>query len=213
MWWHEHWWTVLLAILCLPLLAAAAFGWWLNRRSDLDVEKGVKCWDVFIKLVSALTVIVSGAMLFGKYIDQQQALQVQRNLQQERELNLRKAEFLRQKLQFDTERHQRKQRLFEEARTVAARLANGDSPDLDSRRRFDELYLGALIGVERLHGPVETAMVRLRKKLLNERDAPPQSLDQLALALSTACGSELKESEDLLLESHRTIAELVTQAE
>ncbi|HET8546692.1 MAG TPA: hypothetical protein VFL57_01740 [Bryobacteraceae bacterium] len=201
MWWREYWWTVLIAILATPVVATAVFAHWLRRRPGLDVDAGVKCWDVFIKLISAFTVIVSGAMLFGKYIDQQQDLH-------EREAHLRQAEFLRQKLQFETERHQRNRMLLDEAKTLAARLANVGT-DAASLRRFEELYFAALIGVEQPGGPVEAAMVRFRRKLRNEAGAPAESLDQLALALSRACETELKQSQDALLAQHKTIADLV----
>jgi hypothetical protein len=201
-----------LAILTLPVVSIVAFAWWLNRRSTLDVEQGVKCWDVFVKLISAFTLVVSGAMLFGKYIDQQGQLQSQRAEQEQNELNLRKAEFLRQKLLFDTERHQRKRTLFDEVKTLAAGIANSESPDQVSLKRLDELYFAALIGVEKRKGPVESAMVRFRKKLKGESDAPVDNLPQLALALSTACEIELRESEDLLLEQHKAISDLVNQS-
>jgi hypothetical protein len=201
MWWREYWWSVLAVILALPLLTTAIFARWLRRRPDLDVEAGVKCWDVYIKLISAFTVIVSGAMLFGKYIDQQQE-------QHEREGQLRRAEFLRQKLQFDTERHQRSRLLLDEAKTVAARLANA-GPDPASLKRFEELYFAALIGVEQPRGEVEAAMVRFRRRLHKEGDAEGESLGQLALALSRACETELSQSQEALLEQHKAIAELV----
>ena len=127
--WREYWWIILTSIVVVPLICIAGFGWWLQRRSDVDLEKGVKCWDVFVKLVSALTIVVSGAMIFGKYIDQQKLLEDDKVEQQRRELDLKKAEFLRQKLQFDTERHQRKRTLFDEVKGIAAKLANADKPD------------------------------------------------------------------------------------
>jgi membrane-bound ClpP family serine protease len=85
---------VLVGILVLPFVSIAVFGYWLRRRSDVTLEMGTKCWDTFIKLISAFTVIVSGAMLFGKYIDQQEAMQVARQKEVARELSLREAEFL-----------------------------------------------------------------------------------------------------------------------
>ena len=211
MWWRENWWAVLWAILTLPILCIAVFAWWINRHPNLDIEKGVKCWDVFIKLISAFTVIVSGAMLFGKYIDQQEQLQQQRVAQEQKVFTLRKAEFLRQKLLFDTERHQRTRTLFNEAKTLAAGIASADKPDPDSLKRFDELYFAALIGVEKQQGPVEAAMIQFRRKLKNEPGAPEESLERLALRLSTACETELKESEALLLSQHKEIADLVTE--
>jgi hypothetical protein len=44
-------------------------------------------------------------MLFGKYIDQQETLQADRRSEAVRELSLREAAFLRQKLDFDSERY------------------------------------------------------------------------------------------------------------
>lgn len=208
--WQEYWGFILFAILVLPLISIAAFGMWLRRRSDVDLEKGVKCWDVFVKLVSALTIVVSGAMIFGKYIDEQKIQENNRVQQQKSELNFRKAEFLRQKLQFDTERNQRRRSLFDEAKGIAAKLANADTPDKATLIRFDEMYFASLIGVEKLQGPVETAMVRFRRKLKQLPGAPSESLEQLSLELSTACEKELKESEDAILEQHRQISELVT---
>lgn len=218
--WHEYWNLILLAILVIPLVGVAAFGLWLRKRADIDLEKGVKCWDVFIKLVSALTIVVSGAMVFGRYIDQQQMVESQKIgqqkaveggkiEQQKRELDVKKAEFLRQKLQFDTERHQRRRALFEEAKTIAARLANADNTDRVIMLRFDEMYHATLIGVEEPGGEVEKAMVRFRNKLRRVSDAPEDSLDQLSLQLSVACERELKTSEELLLEQHRDILNLL----
>lgn len=209
-WFHDYWWAVLAVVLTLPLVCVAAFAAWLRRRPELAVDDAVKSWDVFIKLISALTVIVSGAILIGKYVDQQEQSDRQRMEQQRKENNLRSAEFLRQTLAFDTERHQRKRTLFNEAKVVAARLANDASPSPADLRRFSELYDAELIGVERFQGQVEAAMVRFRARLRREPEAPPDDLEQLALQLAHACETELKESEDALLAQHKTIAALVT---
>jgi hypothetical protein len=208
--WQEYWWIILTSILVVPLICVAAFSWWLKGRSDVDLEKGVKCWDVFVKLVSALTIVVSGAMIFGKYIDQQKLLEGDKVEQQRRELDLKKAEFWRQKVQFDTERHQRKRTRFDEVKDLAARLANADKPDKATINRFEEMYHASLIGVETFHGPVEAAMVQFRRKLKGLPEAPADSLDQLSLQLSTACETELKESENLLMEQYRQISDLIT---
>ena len=208
-WWREQWWLILFAILALPVVAAAVFAWWLQRHPKVDLDTGAKCWDAFIKLVSAFTVIVSGAMLFGKYIDQQIDAQRKSEARSVRELNLKEAEFLKQKLEFDREHHQRKRLLFDEAKTVAARLAREEQPSDESIRRFDELYLAALIGVEKVGGPVEFAMVQFEEKLRNRPGAPSESLHRLALELSAACEEELKESQDALLAQYKQIADLV----
>ena len=117
-------------------------------------------------------------------------------------INLRAAEFLRQKLTFDTERHERRRTLLTEAKVLAARLANATSPAAADLRRFDELYDADLIGVEQLHGEVESQMVEFRKRLRGEPSASDEPFNQLALRLATACENELKASEDALLEQH-----------
>jgi hypothetical protein len=209
-WFYEYWWVVLAVVLTLPLVCVATFAWWLKRRPQLQVEEVIKSWDVFIKLVSALTVIVSGAILIVKYVDQQGQIERQRAGQEQKETNLRRAEFLRQTLAFDTERHQRKRTLFNEAKIVVARLANDGSPTQVDLRRFAELFDAELIGVERYQGAVEAAMVEFRRKLRREPNAPNESFEQLALQLAHACEKELKESEDALLEQHKAITALVT---
>jgi hypothetical protein len=190
--WQQYWWLILLGIIIVPLICITAFSLWLRQRPDVDLDKGVKCWDIFVKLISALTIVVSGAMIFGKYIDQQRVLEGDRVQQQRRELDLKNAEFLRQKLQFDTERHQRKRTLFDEVKGLAAKLASTETPDKAVTSRFEEMYYASLIGIEQLNGPVEHAMVRFRQKLKGLPGAPEASLDQLSL--STACEIEAKES-------------------
>lgn len=212
MFWREYWGAVLIAILVLPIASAFGFWLWIRRHPGVDLEIGAKCWDVFIKLVGALTVIVSGAMLFGKYIDERAIAAAAAAAQSSRELALREAEFLRQKLAFETQRHEKRVKLLGEAKTLAARIASSSRPDQAAIARLNELYQADLIGVEQLHGPVEAAMVRFRRKLRNEQPVPEQPLETLSLELSTAVESELAESESALLEQHRTIATLVSPA-
>ncbi len=209
MFWHDYWWMVLVGILLLPVVGVVLFGAWLGRRPGIDLETGTRCWETFVKLVSAFTVIVSGAMLFGKYIDQQGALERSRQVEFARELALREAEFLEQKLSFDTSRHDRASALLREAKQVAARIASLDAPDPTLLTRFDELYFADLIGAEQPGGAVERAMVRYRRKLHGLEGAPPDSLYELSLQLSRAVELELRASESSLLEQHRRIAELV----
>jgi hypothetical protein len=212
-WFQNYWWVVLVAILLLPVASVAAFARWLAGQPNLEFDHKIQSWDVFVKLVSALTVVASGAVLIGKYVDQRERADRQQSARDERESNLRTAEFLRQKLTFDTERHQRRRKLFDEAKVIAARLANTKTPTALDVRRFDELYDADLIGVEQLQGPVETAMVKFRRRLRGEPGAPSDPLDQLALQLAHACETEMRTSEDGLLEQHKTIAALVTPAQ
>ena len=209
MFWHEYWWSLLIGIIVLPLVSLVAFGLWLRGRPNLNLEVGTKCWDAFIKLISAFTIIVSGAMLFGKYIDQQEQLQATKIEQMDREFALREAEFLRQQLIFDTERHQRQRALLTEAKNLAARIASMENPEPSSLTRFEELYFADLIGVEKLSGEVEAAMVQFRRKLKGPPGAVEKGLYDLSLDLSRAVELELKESQEGILKQHRRISELL----
>ena len=209
-WFQDYWWTLLVAVLVLPVAAIAVFARWLHAQTALGFDDKIKSWDVFVKLVSALTVVASGAVLIGKYFDQREQVSRQEEARSQQDGNLRAAEFLRQKLTFDTERHERRRTLLTEAKVLAARLANTTSPAAADIRRFDELYDADLIGVEQLHGEVESQMVEFRRRLRGEAGASDDPFNQLALRLATACENELKASEDALLEQHKAIAALVT---
>jgi hypothetical protein len=202
-WFQHYWWTLLVGVLLLPVAAITLFARWLRALTGLGFDDKLKAWDIFIKLVSALTVIGSGAVLIGKYFDQREHLAKQ-------EASLRTAEFLRQKLTFDTQLHERRHKLFDEVKVIATRLATAKSPADSDRRRFEELYGADLIGVEQHEGPVETAMVRFRRKLRGDASAPNDPIDQLALQLGTACEAELQASENGLLAQHKEIATLVS---
>lgn len=202
-WFQDYWWVLLVGVLLIPVAAITLFSRWLRTATGLGFDEKLKAWDVFIKLVSALTVIGSGAVFIGKYFDQREQAAKQ-------EANLRTAEFLRQKLIFDTELHQRRHKLFDEAKVIATRLATAKTPSDSDVRRFDELYFADLIGIEQHDGPVETAMVRFRRKLRGEPGARPDPIDQLALQLGIACETELKASQDSLLAQHKEITSLVS---
>jgi hypothetical protein len=216
MFWQIYWWPLLLAILTVPLLCVLVFGLWLRRQPDMTWDVGVKSWDVFIKLISTLTVVVTGAMLFGKYIDQQAQAEAARTAQASKDAEqvlrdnaLREADFLTKKVVIDTERHERHRALLSEARTVAVRIASTETPSGPDTLRFDELYYADLIGVE--GASVRGAMIDFRSKLY-EPSSRPASLRQLALALSNAVRRELEDSEKALLEQHRAISELLKTA-
>lgn len=209
-WFQSYWWALLVGVLLVPVAAAALFARWLQSMTTVGYEDKVKSWDVFVKLVSAFTVVASGAVLIGKYFDQREQVGKQQEQRSQQESNLRTAEFLRQKLAFDTEWHQRRLRLFDEAKLIATRLANSSSPAALDLRRFEELYGADLIGVEQLGGPVEAAMVRFRRKLRNEVRAPDDQIDQLALQLANACETELRASKENLLNQHEAISALVS---
>ena len=194
----------------MPIVGVVAFARWLGTKPNLAFDEKIKSWDVFVKLVSALTVVASGAVLIGKYVDQREEADRQQALRETRESNFRTAEFLRQRLAFDTERHQRRRKLFDEAKVLAARLANTKTPTAIDVRRFDELYDADLIGVEQLQGSVEAAMVRFRSKLRGDADAPKDHIDLLALELAHACETEMRASKDGLLNQHKVITTLVT---
>lgn len=205
-WFQDYWWVVLGVVLLVPLLAVALFARWL-RAQPTSYDEKIKSWDVFVKLVSALTVITTGAILIGKYVDQREQADRLQAVRAGQEANLRTAEVLRQKLAFDTETQQRRRKLFDEVKVVAARIANSPQPKPADVTRFDELYYADLIGLE--GADVEGAMVRFRRKFRKENEAPADPIGQLALQLAIACETELAASRDKLLDQYNAIAVLL----
>ena len=143
-----------------------------------------------------------------QYMQQQREISVLEQARTDRELALRQAEFLRQKIVFENANHERKKAYLGEAKVLIARLA-AQSNDPQSRQRFEELYYADLIGVEKLRGPVEQAMVAFRNLLVAEASA--QDLRDQSLVLSRAVETELKESEDNILEQWRQVSNLITR--
>ena len=107
-WFQDYWWVVLVAVFIVPIVGIFAFARWLGAKTNLAFDDKIKSWDVFVKLVSALTVVASGAVLIGKYVDQREQADRQQALRETTESYLRTAEFLRQKLAFDNEVHERR---------------------------------------------------------------------------------------------------------
>ncbi len=208
--WETYWAVILGSIILVPCLCVAIFAFWIKTYSSATGEVAAKYWDVFVKLISAFTVIFSGAMLFGKYIDQQQSIEAAKQGQILREIALQEAEYLKQKLAFDTRKHDQRNVLLSEAKQVASRLASQRSTDPALELRFEELYYADLIGIEQKGGPVEQAMIGFRKELKGAGDE--QELKQLSLELSRAVTTELKSSEDALLAQHKQITALVTRS-
>ncbi len=209
--WRERWGLFLSAILLLPVFAAVTFWLWIRQQPGVTLDVGAKCWDVFINLVSALTATVSGAMLFRKYIEERAEAAAVTAQQAHRELALREAEFLRQRLLFETQRHERKVALLREAKTIAARIASTSNPDAVTLTRFNELYYADLIGTEEKHGAVEAAMVGFRRQMEDQSAQDGDSLELLSLQLSAAVERELQNSEEALLQQHRSIADLLSK--
>ena len=201
-------WLILALILIVPIACVVAFGLWMRHQSIPSGDVAAKYWDVFIKLISAFTVIIGGAMLMGQYMQQQREISVLEQARTDRELALRQAEFLRQKIVFENANHERKKAYLGEAKVLVARLA-AQSNDPQSRQRFDELYYADLIGVEKTRGPVEQAMVAFSDLLLSEASA--QDLRDQSLVLSRAVETELKDSEDNILEQWRKVSNLITR--
>ena len=85
-------------------------------------------------------------------------------------------------------------------------------PGRGSTLTFDEKIKSWDVGVEELGGAVERAMVDFRRKLRGEPGPPADGIDQLALRLAHACETEIRSSEDGLLDQHKQIAALVTSA-
>lgn len=204
----QYMWVILVVIVLVPLISILTFARWLKGRS-LDFDKSVKCWDVFVKLLSALTAVVGGAMIFGQYITEQSQLEQQR-------IDLQRKDFYQIVQQEKKELEARRaatSELYNEVKAIAARLAGFESPTTqafkDDFRKFDEMYWANLIGVE---GPrVESAMVRFRKAIEHWRDTGkrPEDMMQLSLQLSSACSDEIGDIDDQINDLKARIKQLL----
>jgi hypothetical protein len=204
----QYLWVILFVIVLVPLVSILSFSRWLKGQS-LDFDKSVKCWDVFVKLLSALTVVIGGAMVLGQYIAEQSHLEQQR-------IDLQRKDFYQIVQQDKKELEVRRtatSELYNEVKTIATRLARSDDSVAqefkDDFEKFDEMYWANLIGVE---GPkVESAMVRFRRaiELWVKTREKPDNMMQLALALSSACSAELGDIDDQINDLKARIKQLL----
>jgi hypothetical protein len=204
----QYLWVILIVIVLVPLVSILTFARWLKRQS-LDIEKTIKCWDVFVKLLSALTAVVAGAMVFGQYITEQSQLEQQR-------IDLQRKDFYKivqqEKKELEAQRTATSE-LYKEVKAIVARLARSDDPAAqefqDDFKKFDEMYWANLIGIE---GPtVEAAMVRFRRAIerwLEEKEKP-EDMMQLSLALSSACSEEIEDIDDQIDDLKARIKQLL----
>jgi hypothetical protein len=207
MFWRNYWWVLFALLLLLPLGASAIFAWWI-RRKGMDVNESSKCWDVFLKFLSTITAIFVGAFVFAKYVDQKNEADAKARLIQE-------VEYLKGQVNGEDEKQKMRTKLFGDAKSVVAQLAAATDAKAVSlatpvRQRFEELYSGSLIGVEKRHGEVERAMVNFRTALNQWEETPAArpDLHQLSVKLSQACVQELKEGEDTIQGLRKQIKDL-----
>jgi hypothetical protein len=205
------WYVILLIVVLIPVVCIAGFARWIGRRTELKFEEKAKAWEVFVSMTSALTALVGGVLLIGKYIDEQAAQEATRQKQAKQELNFKHAEALRLQVAALQQKHDRKRKNYDEAKKVAQELAGLEASAVDQikigqpkRQQFEQLYWADLIGVEDKH--VESAMVRLRKHFENwvATGKKPEGGDyktdvyQAALKLSEACEKDVQALEETI---------------
>jgi len=203
------WLAIVAIVIGIPAISIWRFANWMGKRSDLKFEEKAKAWEVFISLVSSITALVGGALLLGKYLDEQNSLQQQRHAQE-------RAAGLRQELSHLQPKFDAKRKLYGEATLAAIRLAQLDECAVDfvkkspDREQFEELYWARLIGVE---GPeVESAMVHLRKlfeRWVSTGKKPETDVHQAVLDLSKICEKDLKKLEDEISAREAELSKLV----
>lgn len=195
MFWQKYWGLFFLLIVLLPCVAAGLFGRWLRRRADIKTEDSLKYWEVFVKVLGAMTVVVTGAFVFGKYIDQKAEAQRAESVKHE-------AAYLERRIDVAKKERAQKAELFKAATGAAVKLANaGDPKELalasPTRAEFEQLYWASLIGVEEPGGPVERAMVQFRREVERRAGGTPgaETPHALVLTLAQACIAELGKSD------------------
>jgi hypothetical protein len=192
------WFVLVVCIIVLPLLAVALFMRWIGRQTHLSFDEKTRAWGVLTALLGSLTVIVGGAMVVGKYADEQGRLRQAELQAQERESTQRARAVTSQQATRLQAEHDRLQRLYDATMTAATRLRAlpaGDIAALTSstvRGEYEDLYWARLIGLE--SPDVEGAMVRYRELLVKWESSgvkPTEELGPAVLRLSTVCHEHL----------------------
>jgi hypothetical protein len=211
-------WAISLVLVIAYLVTIGVVMWWfarwIGRSATLKEEERAKRWELFLKGIGSLTIIVAGLAAFLRYIDQREReldQQVFEQAQKTREFNL-------EIYGRSTDLAQAKRVLLNEAADLAATLATLENLDVPEGsiawNRFERLYHGQLALYE--NKPVEMAMIDFRdamRKWKRIKSKPtdlraeersnsseplvlPDKLNsdfmrRLALRLSVACRGEL----------------------
>jgi hypothetical protein len=192
------WFVLVLCIVILPLVAVALFMRWIGRQAHLSFEEKTKAWGVLTALLGSLTVIVGGAMVVGKYADEQGRLRQAELQAQERDATQRARAVTSQQATRLQAEHDRLQRLYDATMTAATRLRALPAGDIAAlttstvRGEYEDLYWARLIGLE--SPDVEAAMVKYRRLLVEwetSRTKPSEELGPAVLRLSIACHAHL----------------------
>jgi len=222
--WHNYWDFILVGILLVPIVACVVFKLWLSCRKKMTLTEGAECWESFTKLISAFTVIFTGAMLVGKHIEQQSVSETNKRIGQlelvkegiksrYREQTLQMAKSVEREIDSLKKRNERNRILLTEASRAAATISiaieNSETPDNEIYIRFMELYWADLIGVEGKE--VFDAMVKFEMRLRNRGEYLLVPLNYFALALSHAVENQLKEEDFEILKLRSKVNNLMQQ--
>ena len=213
---YASWWLIIVALTLVPMAMTIGFAWWMRRRGGVfeikEIKDAAQCWDVFIKFIIAWTTVAAGVVVAAKFLDEKYTgdSAVRKHDVEAKQLDLqaRRADVLQKKFDYDWEVQKRRTVLFDEAKNVVASLTM--AADLKSnadRLRFEQLYSGGLIGIEKYHGDVEKAMVAFDNALSSweKTGKKPAELRSLALELSSACQRELQEHRNDLQQAYATL--------
>jgi hypothetical protein len=203
------WIAALSATAIVPLAASGGFACWLKRRSDISFDDKTKAWQTFISLLSAMTAIIGGLLMVGKYFEEQLALERTRVEHAEKEQLLQQISRLEPRLE-------QKRKLYQDASKAAITLVRLEPTEIDKvgksidRLQFEQLYFGSLIGVE--SPDVESLMVDVREHLetwTKTRQKPePAMLERAVLDLSIACDQDVKLDDAKIQALHKRLSEL-----
>ena len=182
--------TIASLLLFVPLLCLAAFARWIKSQSSLPYDDKVRSWEAFIKLLSAMTVVVAGVFTFLQYFEQRRYETDQKEREFEQQLG-------QQQIEFAQEQFNRKSATYGEAIKNASIIATSRSLEdaSDAIAKFHELYWGQMVQYEGRE--VEAAMVRFSRALEQLQGAPELQPDAtrelriLSLGIATACRDEL----------------------
>lgn len=175
----------LAALIILPLVSSVAFHFWLRRQKQLDHDQKLKSWDIFFKMIATVTLIVSGMIAVGKYLEDRNRYLAQSIRQHDREIQQREHE-LNMRLFNETSN------VYGEFLDVTAKLTFGDKFDEELVRQFHQLYHGRLMMVENVEVAKLAREFKTRLDGWQVSEPDHQRLSMLSLQLAAECRNHLQ---------------------
>ena len=166
-----------ISVLAIVLIATWRFGHWLRSQTDITTQDKIGSWEIFIKLIGGVGIIIGAIFTVWQYLDQ------------------RERELVQRRMEFDQQVYDHKSKVYDEAIMAVSSLANAttlsEPTTQQNLKTFWDLYWGKMVRHENI--AVETCMVQLARALKDweEGGTKPSQLPQLSLSLAHAIRDDL----------------------